>query len=336
MARPLRIEYEGAVYHVTIRGNQRADIFRSDQDRERFLFKLSESLQRFDVRLYLYCLMTNHVHMVLETPRGNLSRFMHRLQTAYTVYFNRRHQLSGHLMQGRFGAVLVDKDEYMLELSRYVHLNPVYLREHRDKTCRERIDILRRYVWSSYRSYIGKVKPLAFVDHAPILEMMGRIKAKRASVYRRFVESGIQDMDAAFVDKKRQSHLCLGSDDFHDHVEEIYKELVDGCGRKEDVSFQRVTRTYPMNVVLDCVCRVLKIERSMLMIRRRDSLIRPVAAKALCDHAGMTQRKVAEVFNLSTGGTVSKQLAKLSEIIKTDKTLSKTLADIDRRIQDYS
>jgi hypothetical protein len=89
-----------------------------------------------------------------------------------------------------------------------------------------------------------------------------------------------------------------------------------------------------VDVVLDCVCHVLKIERSMLMIRQRDSLIRPVAAKALCDHAEMTQRKVAEVFNLSTGGTVSKQLAKLSEIIKKYKMLSKTLADIDRRIQD--
>jgi hypothetical protein len=91
-----------------------------------------------------------------------------------------------------------------------------------------------------------------------------------------------------------------------------------------------------VDVVLDCVCHVLKIERSMLMIRQRDSVMRPVAAKALCDHAGMTQRKVAEVFNLSAGGTVSKQLAKLSKIIKKDKTLSKNLTDIDRMIQDYS
>jgi REP element-mobilizing transposase RayT len=127
MARPLRIEYAGAVYHVTVRGNQRSNIFRSTQDRERFLFKLEESAQRYDIRVYLFCLMTTHIHLVLETPRGNLGKFMHRLQTAYTVYFNRRHQQCGHLMQGRYGASVVEEDEYILKLSRYVHLNPVYI-----------------------------------------------------------------------------------------------------------------------------------------------------------------------------------------------------------------
>ncbi len=96
MARPLRIEYEGAVYHITLRGNNRRIIFKHDSDRERFIQKLAESVQQFDVRLYLFCLMENHVHFVLETPRANLSRFMHRLLTAYTVYFNRKHNESGH------------------------------------------------------------------------------------------------------------------------------------------------------------------------------------------------------------------------------------------------
>ena len=104
MARPIRIEYEGAVYHVTLRGNERKPIFKTDADRERFIRTLSDSVDRFDIRLYLYCLMHNHVHLVLETPRANLSRFMHRLQTAYTVYFNRRHRRCGHLMQGRLAA----------------------------------------------------------------------------------------------------------------------------------------------------------------------------------------------------------------------------------------
>jgi REP element-mobilizing transposase RayT len=94
MARPLRLEYEGAVYHVTIRGNQRGIIFQEDSDRERFIEILAESVERYEIHLYLYTLMTNHVHMVLETPRANLSQFMHRLQTAYTVFYNRKHKLS--------------------------------------------------------------------------------------------------------------------------------------------------------------------------------------------------------------------------------------------------
>ncbi len=92
MARPLRLTYEGAVYHITARGNAQNDIFETDADRERYLFSLAESLQRYDVRCYLFCLMTNHVHLVLETPKGNLSPFMQRLQTAYTVWFSRKHQ----------------------------------------------------------------------------------------------------------------------------------------------------------------------------------------------------------------------------------------------------
>ena len=126
MARTQRIEYEGAVYHVTARGNERREIFRDDADREHFLRVLDESVGRFEVRLYLFCLMANHLHLVVETPRANLGRFMHRLQTAYTIHFNLRHCRSGHLMQGRYGAKLVEKDAYLLRLSRYVHLNPVF------------------------------------------------------------------------------------------------------------------------------------------------------------------------------------------------------------------
>ena len=117
MARPIRIEYEGAVYHVTIRGNERKPLFKTDSDRERLITTLAQSAERYNIRLYLYCLMLNHAHFVLETPRANLSRFMQRFQTAYTVYYNLRHHRSGHLMQGRFGASIVNEDRYILKLS---------------------------------------------------------------------------------------------------------------------------------------------------------------------------------------------------------------------------
>ena len=333
MARPLRIEYTGAVYHVTIRGNQRRDIFLSVQDRERFLFKLEESIQRYDVRMHLFCLIKNHAHFVLETPRANLGKFMHRLQTAYTVYFNKRHQQSGHLMQGRYGAVLVEKDEYLLKLSRYVHLNPVYIAEHQKKPTRERVDILRRYAWSSYRSYIGKIKPLSFVTYGPILAMMGRPKRNQPSVYRRFVESGIQDIDAAFIESKQQSHLRIGSNAFHDDIDDLYERLVDGSTSKEDVSFRHEAHTCSVEDVVDSVCQVLDIAPSIVLSRQRDSLVRPLVAKALCDYAGLTQREVAGLFKLSSGGAVSKQLAKLSRLVKTNTSLQRIQEDIDLAIQ---
>jgi REP element-mobilizing transposase RayT len=330
MARPIRIEYEGAVYHVTLRGNHRCDIFQSDGDRDHFLNTLAESLHRFDVCLYLFCLMTNHVHLVLATPRGNLSRFMHRLQTAYTVYFNRRNRQSGHLMQGRFGASLVDEDEYILRLSRYVHLNPVFTKAQRSRPLGERIKFLRAYPWSSYRSYIGRSKPLDYVDYSPVLYMISPVKSRQPATYRRFVEAGIDDIDAAFVETKERSRLCIGSDACHERIEAMYQERVKGYGRAEDISFRRQGRTLPVEQVLDCVCQVLGVSRTVLATRQRDSMVRPVAAKTLCDHSGLTQRQVAEVLNLTSGGAVSKQLEKLSKTLEKDKSVKKILAELER------
>ena len=282
MARPIRIEYEGAVYHVTIRGNDRNAIFKTDADQERFLTVLSESVERYDVRLYLYCLMKNHTHMVLETPRGNLSRFMHRLQTAYTVHFNHRHRRSGHLMQGRFGASVVNEDGYILKLSRYVHLNPVFIRSNRSKAPYERVSILRSYVWSSYRAYIGEAKREDFVDYGPVLAMMDGPKRTIKSQYRRFVEAGISDIDSAVIYAKQRSRLCIGSDDSVERIECLYRELTDSGYQREDVSFRRKPRLLDSELILSSVCHVFNVDRSVLYQRRRNSLIRPMAAKFLC------------------------------------------------------
>jgi putative transposase len=125
MARPLRVEYGGAIYHITVRGNARQKIFRGDLDRRTLLKRLSLSVRSYGVRVFLYCLMDNHFHLVLETPRANLGRFMQSVLTGYTVSYNLRHRRCGHLFQGRYGARLVAGDDYLLKLSRYVHLNPV-------------------------------------------------------------------------------------------------------------------------------------------------------------------------------------------------------------------
>lgn len=184
--------------------------------------------------------------------------------------------------------------------------------------------------WVNFRERHRRAKPLSFVDYAPILAMMGRIKRKQAGTYRRFVEAGIQDIDAAFVECKQQSRLCIGSGSFRRQVDEMYQELVDGCNSKEDVSFHHEAATYPMEVVLDGVCQVLEIDRSVLMSRQRESFARPLAAKALCDYSGMTQREIAKLFNLSSGTAVSKQIARLSIALKQDKALRKVQEKINR------
>jgi len=147
MARPLRIEYDGALYHVTSRGNERKSIFRDDADRKLFLKTLSQVTDRFNWVCHAYYLMNNHYHLVIETPDGNLSKGMRELNGVYTQAFNRRHHRVGHLFQGRFKGILVQKESHFLEVCRYVVLNPV-----RAKAVKHP----REWAWSSYRATGGE------------------------------------------------------------------------------------------------------------------------------------------------------------------------------------
>jgi putative transposase len=330
MARPKRIQYEGAVYHITIRGNARSALFFDDLDRHRFLRILEESVCSFDIHLYLFCLMTNHVHMVLETPGANLSQFMHRLQTAYTVYFNRRHRRVGHLMQGRYGSRLVDREGYMLQLSRYVHLNPVFVSSVKRKPLPERISLLRGYRWSSYRSYIGRSKRFGFVDYSEVLSSMNVGRSKASSEYRRFVESGISEIDSGFIATAKQSPLCIGSDDFRDRIHDLYSQLFLKKNRQEDVSFRGIGGTISAEKIVSVFTKVLGINDELLFQRQRDSLVRPMAAMLLCKHGGLSQREVAELLHLGSGAAVSLQLKRLREAIPGDKKLKRQMDKIER------
>jgi putative transposase len=333
MARPQRIVYEGAVYHVTARGNERRTIFQDAADRGRFLHVLGESVTLFEVRLYLFCLMSNHVHLVVETPRANLGPFMHRLLTAYTVYFNQRHTRGGHLMQGRYGARLVEKDAYLLRLSRYVHLNPVFTAAARRRPVAERLALLRQYRWSSYRSYIGRDRPLAFVDHAPILATVGAEPPRRAQAYRRFVESGIEKIDSPFLEAKNASGLCLGSESFRDRIRAWYRQRLEAAPRREDVAFRRPGTVLPVEEILAAVCRRLGVECAELLRRRRDSFDRAIASRLLCEHGGLTQRQVAEVLRIGSGACVSQHLRKLARALESNRPLRNQVCELTEELQ---
>jgi len=335
MARPLRVEYEGAIYHVTVRGNARRDIFLDDGDRERFLVRLSDCVEAHEVRLYLFCLMTNHVHLMLETPAGNLRRFMHRLQTAYTVYFNHRHRRSGHLTQGRYDARVVRGEDYLLRLSRYIHLNPVFIRSAKQRPLRERIARLRNYRWSSYRSYIGRAAPLGFVDYAPMLALIGEAeKARRAGVYRRFVESAIAASDDDLRRIIAASPLAIGSQNFVESVRRMHDRLAGKRPRIEDVALRRRSRRLPPERVIEIVCRKLGADPADVARRQKGSPLRPITAKMLCRYAGLTQRQTADVLGLSTGATVSMQLKTPRAAAEARAKLRRQLAAIEEAIGD--
>jgi REP element-mobilizing transposase RayT len=158
MARKPRVEFEGAFYHVIVRGNQRRQIFRDDEDRRAYLERLEHYRQRTDFTVYAYVLMSNHVHLLLETKKVPLSRIMQGIQFTYTQRYNRRHRTVGHLFQGRYKAILCDRDAYLVELVRYIHFNPVRPRDRRKAIPSERRGELERYRWSSHRAYVGTAK----------------------------------------------------------------------------------------------------------------------------------------------------------------------------------
>jgi len=182
------MRFAGAKYHLTVRGNARQKVFLTDADYERFLAQLDAALAADGVIVYAYVLMPNHYHLLVETPLGNVQRFMQRLNTAYGMYFRFKHGRPGHCFQGRYGAKVVSGDEYLVRLTRYVHLNPVKVKALEQASASERVARLNRYPWSSYRGYAGLVEAEARVDYR-WLGLMGRRTRRGAqAAYRAYVE----------------------------------------------------------------------------------------------------------------------------------------------------
>ena len=234
MTRPLRIEFKGAVYHITSRGNARQAIFLDEKDFADFLGVLCSVVKRYHFILHAYCLMNNHYHLLIETPYGNLSRGMRQLNGLYTQRFNQRHQRVGHLLQGRYRAILVDKDNYLLELCRYVVLNPV-----RAKIVKDPKD----WEWSAYQAIIGhKGIPCLTTDW--ILSQFGKEQKAASRGYQAFVHSGIK---AESPLKAIKGQLFLGQENFIDKI----KHLIRGKENlKEIPRKQRYVTRPPLNEVL--------------------------------------------------------------------------------------
>ena len=202
MARPLRLEFPHALYHVTARGNAQQDVYLDDDDRELFLCVLAEVIDRFRWICHAYCLMGNHYHLLIETPDANLSLGMRQLNGVYTQRFNRHHSRAGHLFQGRFKAILVERDSYLLELARYIVLNPLRARLVRS---------IVRYPWSSYRATVGQAKRPAWLHTDWVLAQFakGRVVAQRR--YAAFVLEG-KNLPSPWPEIKGQ--VLLGSERF--------------------------------------------------------------------------------------------------------------------------
>lgn len=266
MARPLRIEYPGAVYHITSRGNEKKAIFKDDQDRKLFLKILSHVNKRYHWFCHAYCLMENHYHLLIETPDGNLSHGMRQLNGVYTQAYNNSRNRTGHLFQGRYKAILIQKDSHLLVVCRYVVLNPVGAR------------IVKRpdeWMWSSYRATVGKetAHPCLTIDW--ILSQFSKTKAKAEREYYQFVTLGTGQKT---IWNEVKGQAILGEDDF-------VNSLADYLKRHKNVPEIPKSQRYANRPTLDKI-----FNESILKDKhKRDEKI----AEAI-EKYGYTQRAIAD------------------------------------------
>jgi REP element-mobilizing transposase RayT len=218
MARPLRLEFEGALYHVTSRGDGGEDIYLSDGDRRRFLEILGDVWERFNWTIHAHCLMTNHYHLVVETPDANLSKGMRQLNGVYTQAFNRAHNRVGHVFQGRYKGILVEKENHLVELARYVVLNPVRA---------GMVGSPEQWPWSSYRGMVGEEAAPKWLETRSVLAVFGSDESEAVDRYVRFVAQGI-GAPSPWAQLKHQ--VFLGSDAF---LEQMMRKVPRGRDLRE-------------------------------------------------------------------------------------------------------
>ena len=265
MARPLRLEFPGAVYHVTSRGDRQEDIYGGDDDRKAFLDILGEVCERYNWVCYAYCLMSNHYHLIIETPDANLSKGMRQLNGVYTQLFNRSYSRVGHVFQGRYKAIHVDRDNYLLELLRYVVLNPVRARMVRSAA---------NWPWSSYRSTCGEGEQPTWLETEWTLSAFGKRKRTAIERYKQFVSEG-KNQPSPWENLKRQ--VFLGDDAYIEKMQ----GLIDGDKELSEIPISQ-RRPEPKS---------LKYYETKS--RSRDEGIRIAYASG-----GYTQKEIGQFFGL--------------------------------------
>ena len=318
MTRPLRIEYPGAFYHVINRGHRQEPIVRDSRDRERFLHDLERMAGQFHVLIHGYCLMTNHYHVILETPAGNLSRAVQWLNVSYATYFNRRHECVGHLFQGRFKAILVDAGTYLEALSRYVHLNPV------------RAGLASRagdYEWSSCRYFVGagRIPPWLEVDR--ILAGFGRTKR----VAQRRYAAYLSEPEATNPFDEVVGGSLLGAKPFLQWVKDTFLSA-----RRADPEIPDLKILAPRpswEAIVRAVTEALRVSRVQILTRgRKRNHARDIAIYLSRELSGLSCQELGRHFGGLSGAAITMRHHHVLHQMANDRHLMQDISHIRRRL----
>lgn len=316
MARQLRIEYEGAFYHITSRGNQREQIFWDNKDREKFKNILIRTKERYSYLLHAYVLMNNHYHLLIETPYANIKQVMQNINTSYTVYINKRHKRTGHLLQGRYKAFIIDKESYLLELGRYIHQNPV------------RAGIVKRpedYKWSSYREYIYKNNKETITDASDTLYSFSKKQAIAAKKYQEFVNAGIKEK----APLKDAIGSILGDKIFR---EEVLRHLKGNQDKREIPELKRIQTMHKIEDIIKATAKHYGIREEELLKRKKATEQQRKIAIYLCKAiSGKKNIEVGRVFGITTQA-VTNAMRNIEARRAEDRRVGKEIIQIKEEI----
>ena len=318
MARPLRIKYQGAFYHITARGNERKKIFFAKSDYAKFKEYLKEAQDRYGYFLHCYVLMSNHYHLIVETPNADISKIMHYINGSYTGYINRRKRRSGHLFQGRYKSILVDVDSYLLELSRYVHLNPV------------RAKIVKRpedYPYSSYKSFISKKKE-DIVHRDLILEMISGSRRNPQKIYMEFVERSMEE-DAEDPLKNLYAGSILGGKGF---IKEALDRLKDDTffGKEETSYRTELQFAFATEQIIDSIASYFELTPEEVLKDRGDC--RNITIHLMKKRTSVTNKQIGDLFGGLSFTAVSKANQRFIVRMKKDRKLRRRVEDLLRNM----
>jgi REP element-mobilizing transposase RayT len=321
MARPLRVEYSGAVYHVINRGNAGEQIFKVNKDREKFLDYLGRAVERFLLNVHSFCLMDNHFHILLETQQAHLSRALQWLSVSYAGYFNRKYHRIGHLFHGRFKSILVDADEYLKQLSRYIHLNPV-----RAGLVNQPVD----YPWSSYPIYAGKEATPEWVETEWLLSQFGSTRKTAIENYKEFVEK----VDAGSLKNPAEDMVggfILGSPEFVNWVKDNF--LSERSEDKEIPQLRRLKPTISKETVVENVRREFGCDLDLIL---RKGLKRNLArdtsiylTRELTSESGIS---LGEYFGNISNAAITNRVKYLSRKCEKDRRFRRRVDKLKEKI----
>jgi len=321
MARPLRFEYPGAFYHVINRGNAKERIFLNDRDKEKFLDYLVVAVDRFSLIVHTYCLMDNHYHLLIETPEANISKAIQWLNVSYAVYFNRKRDRYGHLFQGRFKSILVDADEYLQILSRYIHLNPV----------RSRLVIKPgNYKWSSYNAMIGRIKAPEWLEVGYLLKYFHRTRKKARQLFQKFCEE-VDIKTLKDPSKDTVQGFILGNEKFVKWVQE--KLLSFKLDEREIPQLRKLKLRPSVDRVVkevgeEFACQI----EDILRIGKKRNKAREVAIYLSQLHTGITGKELGKYFGQVSGARISMIFKKIKSEVESDRGLKKKVGEVIKRI----